>query len=371
METIPLSLYIHFPWCKKKCPYCDFNSLEIQSDTSVSEYVSVLESDLKSELVNEKRKKLVSIFLGGGTPSLIPGSELNVLFRIIANEFELLNTEITIEANPGSSEFSNFYDYKLLGINRLSIGAQTFNERTLKKLGRIHNSSDIKNAFDLARRAHFNNINIDIMYGLPNQTISEAIDDLEKTIALDPEHISWYELTLEPNTVFFKNPPKVPSEIRKERMFELGKEKLLAAGYHQYEISAYAKPGNQSKHNTNYWEFGDYLGIGAGAHGKLTKANIVNRTKKTRNPKDYLKNRHSIVKKVDPEELVIEFLMNALRLIDGFELSLFEKRCHQHRSNLKPFLLRALEKNLIEVKRDRVTPTKKGSLFLNELVLLA
>ncbi len=175
METIPLSLYIHFPWCKKKCPYCDFNSLEIQSDTSVSEYVSVLESDLKSELVNEKRNKLVSIFLGGGTPSLIPGSELNVLFKIIANEFQLLNTEITIEANPGSSEFSNFYDYKLFGINRLSIGAQTFNERTLKKLGRIHNSSDIKNAFDLARRAHFNNINIDIMYGLPNQTISEAI----------------------------------------------------------------------------------------------------------------------------------------------------------------------------------------------------
>ncbi len=371
MENIPLSLYIHFPWCKKKCPYCDFNSLEIQSDTSVSEYILALESDLKSEVINEKRKSLISIFLGGGTPSLIPASELHGFFKAIRSEFDFFNTEVTLEANPGSSEFSNFYDYKFLGINRLSIGAQTFNERTLEKLGRIHSSSDIGHAFDLARKAYFDNINIDIMYGLPNQTVSEAIDDLEKTIALDPEHISWYELTLEPNTVFFKNPPKVPSDIKKERMFEVGKERLIAAGYDQYEISAYAKPGKQSKHNTNYWEFGDYLGIGAGAHGKLTNDNIVSRTKKTRNPKDYLENCHSNPKKIDPEELVTEFLMNALRLINGFELSLFEDRCHQHRSKLKPFLSKALDKNLIEVKKDRVTPTKKGSLFLNELILLA
>ena len=215
--------------------------------------------------------------MGGGTPSLIRGLELNGLFKAIKNKFDFMNTEITIEANPGSSEFSNFYEYKLLGINRLSIGAQTFNERTLESLGRIHKSSDIENAFDLARKAHFDNINVDVMYGLPNQTISEAIDDLEKTIALEPEHISWYELTIEPNTVFFKNPPKIPSDIRKEQMFEIGKRKLLAAGYDQYEISAYAKPGKQSKHNTNYWEFGDYIGIAA---WKLTKANIVYRTKR-------------------------------------------------------------------------------------------
>ena len=371
MESIPLSLYIHFPWCIKKCPYCDFNSLEIQSDTSISEYVSALESDLISELVNEQRDELVSLFLGGGTPSLIPGAELNALFKSIESNFDFLNTEITIEANPGSSEFSNFRDYKFLGINRLSIGAQTFNERALKKIGRIHNSSDIKNAFDLARRACFENINIDIMYGLPDQTASEAIDDLDKVIALDPEHISWYELTIEPNTRFFKNPPKVPSDIKKERMFEAGKEKLAAAGYAQYEISAYAKEGKQSKHNTNYWEFGDYLGIGAGAHGKLTKAYEVKRTKKTRNPRDYLKDRQSLIRKVNSEELITEFLMNALRLTNGFDLSLFEQRCHQNRSNLGPFLSAALGKDLIVVEGDRVIPTERGSLFLNELVLLA
>ena len=371
MENIPLSLYIHFPWCKKKCPYCDFNSVEIQSDTSISEYVSTLESDLKYELVNENRNKLVSVFLGGGTPSLIPGSELKTLFKIMTNEFQLLDTEITIEANPGSSEFSNFCDYKFLGINRLSIGAQTFNERALEKIGRIHNSSDIENAFDLARKAYFDNINVDIMYGLPNQTVSEAIDDLEKTIALDPEHISWYELTVEPNTLFFKNPPKIPSDLRKEQIFEVGKEKLLAAGYNQYEISAYAKSGKQSKHNTNYWEFGDYLGIGAGAHGKITNSSVVSRTKKTRNPKDYLKDHRSLSKEANSEELLTEFLMNALRLTNGFDLSLFEQRCLQQRSNLTPFLSRAIEKNLIEVGEDRMSPTKKGSLFLNELVLLA
>ena len=371
MENIPLSLYIHFPWCIKKCPYCDFNSLEIQSDTSISEYVSALGSDLKSELVNEQRDELVSIFLGGGTPSLIPGKELNALFKSIGSKFDFLNTEITIEANPGSSEFSNFRDYKILGVNRLSIGAQTFDERALEKIGRIHNSSDINNAFDLARKAYFENINVDIMYGLPDQTTAEAIDDLDKAIALDPEHISWYELTIEPNTRFFKNPPKVPSDIKKERMFEAGKEKLAAAGYAQYEISAYAKEGKQSKHNTNYWEFGDYLGIGAGAHGKLTKAYEVKRTKKTRNPRDYLKNRQSRVRKVNSEELMTEFLMNALRLTSGFNLSLFEQRCHQNRSNLGPFLSAALGKDLIVVEGDRVIPTERGSLFLNELVLLA
>ncbi len=343
----------------------------MQSDTSISEYVLALENDLKSEVVDEKRSKLVSIFLGGGTPSLIPGPELGVLFKAIKNEFDFLNTEITIEANPGSSEFSNFRDYKLLGINRLSIGAQTFNEGALEKIGRLHNSSEIENAFALARKADFDNINVDIMYGLPNQTVSEAIYDLEKAIALDPEHISWYELTVEPNTLFFKNPPKLPSDVRKERMFEVGKEKLLAAGYNQYEISAYAKSGKQSKHNTNYWEFGDYLGIGAGAHGKLTEASAVKRTKKTRNPKDYIKDNQSIARKVDAEELITEFLINVLRLKNGFDLSLFEQRCHQHRSNLEPFLLKALDKNLIKVERGRVTPTEKGSLFLNELVLLA
>ena len=371
MENIPLSLYIHFPWCKKKCPYCDFNSLEIQSDSLIPEYVLALESDLKSELINEKRNELVSIFLGGGTPSLIPGTELNGLFKTIGDKFEFLNAEITIEANPGSSEFSNFRDYQFLGINRLSIGVQTFSERALKKIGRIHNSSDIENAFDLARRASFENINVDIMYGLPDQTASEAIDDLDKAIALDPEHISWYELTIEPNTLFFKNPPNIPSDIRKERMFEAGKEKLLAAGYDQYEISAYAKAGKQSKHNTNYWEFGDYLGIGAGAHGKLTKTSEISRTKKTRNPRDYLINRRSLTEKIKSEELLTEFLMNTLRLTNGFDLSLFEQRCYQDRSNLGPFLAKALDKNLIKVENDRVIPTEKGSLFLNELILLA
>tara|TARA_B100000700_G_C14940380_1_gene806456 strand:+ start:125 stop:1156 length:1032 start_codon:yes stop_codon:yes gene_type:complete len=342
----------------------------MKSEPPITRYMQTLVKDLKEELKIEGRKKLTSIFFGGGTPSLIPGTSLSNFFSAIEREFDLSNVEITLEANPGTYDLRNFRKYIEIGVNRLSIGAQTFDQSALEKLGRTHSSLEITEAFGVARKVGFENINLDIMYGLPAQKTFRALEDLERAIDLNPEHISWYELTIEPNTIFFSQQPSIPSEKVKEDMFHLGREKLAAAGYKQYEVSAYSKTGKESQHNINYWKFGDYLGIGAGAHGKITSKDRIIRTRKTRNPVDYLERYNAIKTEVCKKEVITEFLINALRLVEGFELSMFEERCNKNRSDLEPFIEKGISSGFLNLVKDKVVPTTKGHLFLNELMLL-
>ena len=369
MSGIPLSLYIHFPWCVRKCPYCDFNSHESSTPIPVSSYIDKLLQDLAHEMETEKRRKLTSIFLGGGTPSLFPPEEIDRLIRGIAHYFDKLDIEITLEANPGTFDQAHFSGYRKAGVNRISIGAQSFSATALRALGRIHEPGDIETAFVGARKAGFDRINLDLMHGLPGQSLAAAMSDLNQAMALGAEHLSWYQLTIEPNTLFYKQPPTLPPEDTLADIFAKGQRRLHEAGFNQYEVSAYAKPGEEARHNVNYWEFGDYLGIGAGAHGKVTRNDRIIRSTKTRMPDDYL--REANASRQETNEPVLEFLMNVLRLNRGFDLALFEERCLMDKSLLQPFLDKASDKGFLQVMDDRVMPTRQGRLFLNELLLLA
>jgi putative oxygen-independent coproporphyrinogen III oxidase len=377
MKTPPTSLYIHFPWCVQKCPYCDFNSHPIHSEIPSKEYIKKLIFDIDSHKELFQERQIQSIFLGGGTPSAFPSRDMEFLFKYI---FKYLNlkpqAEITLEANPGSIERNHFKIYKNMGINRISIGAQSFQNDKLRALGRIHDDKHIYKAIDEITSSGFQNFNIDIMHGLPKQTKKDAMYDLMEAIKLQPTHISWYQLTLEPKTVFFNNPPKLPHEDTLLDIETAGKEMLETFLYKQYEVSAYStNTTNQSAHNMNYWEFGDYIGIGAGAHSKITntKSNIISRISKHRSPRRYL-SENSIVdsyEKVTKESLIYEFMINALRLKNGFTKELFESRTGLKYIDISNKITEAQEKYLILINQQGIIkPSQKGEIFLNNLITI-
>ena len=368
LEQPPVSLYIHYPWCVKKCPYCDFNSHEGDPQAN---YIAALIRDLDFDLKYLQNRQIHSIFIGGGTPSLMSVDDARELFKGLRERLSIpKNIEITLEANPGTFDANKFAQFRELGINRLSIGVQSFNNKNLEFLGRIHNPEEAIQAIGEAQKVGFENINIDLMYGLKDQTTELCIKDLSCAIELQPNHISFYQLTLEANTLFAKYPPKLPTEDDIWEMGEKGASILENGGFEQYEISAYGK--THSHHNINYWEFGDYIGIGAGAHGKITdiKAKKVFRTLKSKSPRDYLNQfqrngSESSIKIVD--NITFEFMLNSLRLKDGFNVELFETRTGQPFKVLSSKLDKAVDLGLIQIQKKWINPTKKGFNLLNEL----
>ena len=370
---LPLSLYIHFPWCIQKCPYCDFNSHAVKTGIPEMQYVDALLADLEADLaLLPDSRPIASIFMGGGTPSLFSPEALLALLNGIRQRIDLSeDCEITLEANPGTFESAKFQAFRELGINRLSIGIQSFNDRHLKKLGRVHNAREALDAVAIARRAGFDNLNLDLMFGLPEQTAAEALEDVQTAISLGPTHISFYQLTLEPNTYFYRFPPKLPED---EAIFASQKacQTLLAEhGYAQYEISAYAKAGFQCRHNRNYWQFGDYLGIGAGAHGKISLAlpgNII-RTAKPKSPEQYLRRPAGGSRTaIETAQLPLEFVMNHLRLKDGFELNEFQASTGLTPAYLEPALSRCMAQGLLIKREQRIGCSDKGWDFLDEVL---
>lgn len=374
LELPPLSLYIHIPWCVRKCPYCDFNSHEFRDELPEDDYVTALCADLDSELNQVQGRRLRSVFIGGGTPSLFSASSYERLLAHIEKQIGLEdNAEVTLEANPGTVEANRFRDYRDAGINRLSIGIQSFDAEQLKRLGRIHDSAQAHRAIEIAQRAGFENFNLDLMHGLPEQSIAAAMSDLQSALAYEPKHLSWYQLTIEPNTVFYRRPPPLPSEGLIGDLQAEGLELLRNHGLHQYEVSAYARPGYTSQHNINYWKFGDYLGIGAGAHGKLTDAhnNVVVRTRKKRQPDHYLRSdlqRCSERKAIEQEDMALEFLLNALRLRDGFTIPMFEARTGLAFSSIGKRVEYLQAKHLLEVGDGYIRASARGYQLLNSVL---
>ena len=375
---LPVSLYIHFPWCVKKCPYCDFNSFQLDHDDFEQEYIDALQADLQKEVeIVAGPITLHSIFMGGGTPSLFSADAIHRVLDVVNGLFAIgADAEITLEANPGTTDQASFKGYYNAGINRISLGVQSFQDELLLALGRIHSANDALNAFSAARSAGFSNINIDLMHGLPGQTLDAAMDDLETAASLQSEHLSWYQLTIEPNTYFYKFPPELPDEDRLWDIFEQGLAFLEGEGFSRYEISAFSKPSYQCQHNSNYWSFGDYLGIGAGAHGKISHYNnefTIERTTRTRSPTDYLLDPNRKCTAIPRESLVLEFMMNALRLKDGFTLSRFEHRTGLSKDSIAIFLQAGLDKQLLQhddKDDNHIFPTALGMRYLDELLLL-
>ncbi|AQZ32015.1 YggW family oxidoreductase [Pseudomonas sp. LPH1] len=369
----PLALYIHIPWCVRKCPYCDFNSHAAGPTLPEEEYVDALLADLDADLQHVHGRPLTSIFFGGGTPSLFSDRALGRLLEGVERRVAFApDIEITLEANPGTFEQAKFKGYRALGINRLSIGVQSFQQAKLKALGRIHDGDEAIRAADMARAAGFDNFNLDLMHGLPQQSIEDALFDLRTAIAQAPTHLSWYQLTMEPNTVFWSQPPELPEDDLLWDIQEAGQALLAAEGYAQYEVSAYAQPGKHARHNLNYWTFGDFLGIGAGAHAKLsTPAGRIQRTWKTRLPKDYLdpaKTFQAGDRPLEADELPFEFLMNVLRLTEGAPAELFSQRTGLPLQQLEQARREAERQGLLQADETRLVATAKGQLFLNDLL---
>ena len=372
-ELPPLSLYIHIPWCVRKCPYCDFNSHAAGPNLPEEAYVDALLADLDSDLQHAHGRPLTSIFFGGGTPSLFSAKALGRLLEGVERRIPFASDiEITLEANPGTFEQEKFAAYRRLGINRLSIGVQSFQAEKLKALGRIHDGDEAIRAADMARAAGFDNFNLDLMHGLPDQSLDDALGDLRIAIAQTPTHLSWYQLTVEPNTVFWNQPPVLPEDDTLWDSQEAGQALLAEHGYGQYEVSAYAQPGRAARHNLNYWTFGDFLGIGAGAHGKLsTPDGRISRTWKTRLPKDYLdpaKHYSAGERLLSADELPFEFLMNVLRLSDGCSAELFSQRTGLPLQQLAAAREQAERRGLLQEDPARLTATREGQLFLNDLL---
>lgn len=371
----PLALYVHIPWCVRKCPYCDFNSHESRDPLPQDEYVDALVADLEAALPDIWGRRIQSIFFGGGTPSLFSVASIDRLLSAFRARLTLnADAEITLEANPGTFEAEKFRGLRDTGITRLSIGVQSFNDRHLKALGRIHDTRESQRAIDIAR-ANFDNFNLDVMYALPGQTPEEALADIEMALAAQAPHLSFYHLTLEPNTVFHKYPPSLPDDDAAATMQELIEAKLGAAGYSHYETSAYAKPGHQCRHNLNYWRFGDYLGIGAGAHSKISFADRIVREQRVRAPADYLRRTkggtHVAERNVlTAAELPFEFMLNTLRLNEGFDVPLFFERTGLPISVMETSLTHAEQRGLIERDHRRIVPTERGRRFLNDLQIL-
>ncbi|MBK8970829.1 MAG: radical SAM family heme chaperone HemW [Hahellaceae bacterium] len=382
MSTIrsvpPLSLYVHFPWCERKCPYCDFNSHQPGKTVDENAYIDALLADLSSEGVRLDAaggsRPIQSIFMGGGTPSLFSGPSIQRLMDGIRHQLTLVeDCEITLEANPGTTDSARFKGFHAAGINRLSLGVQSLTPRHLSTLGRIHSRDQALRAVEEARAAGFDNINLDMMHGLPDQTLDESEADLAAAIALKPEHLSWYQLTIEPNTAFHRQPPVLPEDETLWEIQRQGQQQLAAAGFRQYEVSAYTTPGRESRHNLNYWQFGDYLAIGAGAHGKLTDpaTGAILRYWKTRQPDHYLRRIGNYVADqatIDASELPFEFMMNALRLVSGVPASLFEQRTGQSLETLNPALQKLRSQGLLMTDETRLACTPEGFDFLNEVL---
>ena len=374
----PLALYIHFPWCVQKCPYCDFNSHELKKELDEKKYINALINDLEQELPLFWGRSISSIFMGGGTPSLFSPESIDRLISELRARLTFApNIEITMEANPGTIDLEKFKEFSAAGINRLSIGIQSFNDEKLKNLGRIHGRKEAIRAAELAHDAGFNSFNLDLMYGLPYQSLSQAVDDIETAIALEPKHLSHYQLTIEPNTFFHHQPPTVPDDDKLWEMQEACQASIAKHDYTQYEISAYAKDGYQCQHNLNYWQFGDYLGIGAGAHGKLTNApeQKINRSWKVKQPQDYLdkatsEKRIAGEKNLTRDDAAFEFMMNALRLNNGFETEIFQQHVGLPISVVEKALKQAEEKNWISWNLKRIKPTDTGRQYLNNLLEL-
>ena len=372
--NLALGLYIHLPWCERKCPYCDFNSHQADNIPE-GDYVEALLHDLEQDLPLIWGRSIDSVFIGGGTPSLFSGDAIDSLFSGLRALLKLNpGIEITIESNPGSADSEHFQAYRECGINRLSIGVQSFNNVKLFALGRVHDADQALHAVSLARQAGFDNINIDLMYGLSAQTVSQAVEDIQQAIDLKVEHISHYQLTLEANTFFQHQPPDDLPDDELSWQQQSSCQRLLAeAGYHQYEISAYSRQGKQCRHNLNYWHFGDYLGIGAGAHGKITLGgeNRVIRRIRQRQPEAYLRNqgRDTVIneRSLDNADLVFEFMLNSLRLSEGFESQLFVENTGLSLSEVLPTLQLAADKGLIQYDANKIRPTELGFRFLNDL----
>jgi putative oxygen-independent coproporphyrinogen III oxidase len=373
----PLALYVHIPWCVRKCPYCDFNSHTASGGLPESDYVAALLADLAQDLAGPAAgRRLESVFIGGGTPSLFSGAAIARLLDGVRGLARLApDAEITLEANPGTADAAHFAAYRAAGVNRLSLGVQSLDAGRLKTLERIHDPGQARAAVALARAAGFDNLNLDLMYALPGQTLSEALSDLDRIIDLGAEHLSYYQLTLEPNTPFHRSPPPLPDDDLCADMQEQGVERLAAAGYAQYEVSAYAQPGRRCRHNLTYWTFGDYLGIGAGAHGKLTDpaTGRVERTAKRRRPDAYLASArdgqfHGSRRALAADDLVLEFALFALRLPCGFDRTLFESRTGLPYARLATSVEAARRRGLIAVEGEQVRPTDLGRRFLNDLI---
>jgi oxygen-independent coproporphyrinogen-3 oxidase len=367
----PLALYVHLPWCVKKCPYCDFNSHEKQGELPFSDYVSALIRDLEAMLPSVWGRRVHSIFIGGGTPSLFPAGQIDALLAAVRARVQVEpGAEVTLEANPGTAEAARFRGYRDAGVNRLSLGVQSFDEPMLKALGRIHGADEARRAIGMALET-FDNVNIDLMYGLPGQTLAMARADIEEGVRHGPAHLSAYQLTIEPNTVFHSRPPRLPAHDVAADMQAMAEESLGAAGFEHYETSAFARSGRRCRHNLNYWEFGDYLGIGAGAHGKLSFADRIARHERVKQPREYLTaNREVPQRVIEPKEVPFEFMLNALRLIDGFSAELFAARCGLPLATVEPGLKLAEEKGLIARDARTIRPTVRGRRFLNDLVEL-
>ncbi|WP_251975822.1 radical SAM family heme chaperone HemW [Salinicola avicenniae] len=380
----PLALYLHVPWCVRKCPYCDFNSHGIGRGAELPEaaYVEALLADLDADLPAVAGREIVSIFIGGGTPSLFSPAAYRQLFTGLRERLTFAaDIEITLEANPGTVEQARFEGYREAGINRLSLGVQSFRREQLEALGRIHSGDEAVTAVARARAAGFDNLNLDLMHGLPGQTLTHALEDIDQALALAPTHLSWYQLTLEPNTAFFSQPPVLPDEEQLWDIQDAGHARLEAAGFARYEISAYARAGQRARHNLNYWHFGDYLGIGAGAHGKLSWRDAsgtlqIERRWKARQPEAYLRRRQDPrgfvagSQAIEAASLPLEFMMNALRLVDGVACETWENHTGRPLSVLKPYLQRAQEQGLLADFSQRLQATPRGLLFLNDLLAL-
>lgn len=370
----PLALYVHFPWCVQKCPYCDFNSYTLHGELPTDTYIDALIADLDAQTRAVAGRPLVSAFFGGGTPSLFSPAAIARLIEAIGARFALApDLELTLEANPGTIERGRFAEYRAAGVSRVSLGAQSFAAAKLTALGRIHGPDDTRRAAEELHAAGLDNFNLDLMYGLPEQSVAEALADIDAALALQPQHISHYQLTLEPGTVFAAAPPVVPSEESIDAMLAACQPRLAAARFERYEVSAYATPGRECAHNLNYWQFGDYLGIGAGAHSKLTLHDRVVRQMRWKRPEQYLASVAAGTPlqeefRVAAADLPFEFMMNALRLIHGFDAPLFERRTSLPLLGIEDELRQAEDDGLIERCGPRIAPSDRGRRFLNRLL---
>lgn len=376
--AIPLAIYVHIPWCVRKCPYCDFNSHAAPTVIPEQSYVDALVADLEQDRPKVEGRCVTSVFIGGGTPSLVSPGTIQYLLRELHVRLEIRpDVEVTLEANPGTVEQGKFRDFRAAGINRLSIGVQSFNDGHLSHLGRIHDCGEAIRAVEIAQAAGFDNINLDLMFGLPEQSPAQAQADIATAVALGPSHISHYQLTLEPNTLFHRYPPSLPDDDLLWEMQEGCQARLLNSGYTHYEVSAYARAGWRCRHNLNYWQFGDYLGIGAGAHSKLTDAvnGRISRFCKLKNPRDYRRHAgsprcRSGERVIAPQELGLEFMMNALRLTEGFSTALFSERTGLPIEQLQPVLMEARDRRLLQWQGEQIRPTPLGRRFLNDLLVM-
>jgi len=372
MNLPPLSLYIHVPWCERKCPYCDFNSHQVRSDFDEPSYVQALLDDLDADITqfgnNVTDREIQTIFIGGGTPSLFSSSSYRTLLDGLTDRLSIsTDAEITLEANPGSSEVEKFSGFFNAGINRLSIGVQSYNSEHLTALGRVHNTQEAINAANFAKLAGFDNFNLDLMFGLPKQSIEQATLDLTQAIDLAPTHLSYYQLTIEPNTLFHSRPPVTPDDDELWDMQNALQQILAKENYLQYEVSAYSKANKRCQHNLNYWQFGDYLGIGAGAHSKLSLDNSIIRSWKIKHPATYITRATKLGGQdaVDQQQIPFEFMMNALRLNHGFAIIDFEERTGMPITTIDTLLNRHTEQGLIELSDTHITPTQFGHNMLN------